>query len=77
MNNCGTCKPCGSVGERKFQGDRKGYGGQKRCGRIVDASDVGEEELIDMPAYTEDGEDYYSALMTKPDFGCVLWDPNA
>lgn len=73
MNNCGTCKHWGSI--RLSPAQHEGLGGQKRCGRIVDASDVGEYELIDMTAYTEDGEDYYSALMTKDGFGCVLWEP--
>ena len=73
MNNCGTCKHWGSVCSTRFRGDLK-CGDQKRCGRIADASDVGESELINETAYTEDGEDYYSALLTKPDFGCVLWE---
>lgn len=73
MKTCGTCKHWGSV--RLFPAQHEGTGGQKRCGRIVEASDTGESELADELAYTEDGEDYYSALMTKADFGCVLWEP--
>jgi hypothetical protein len=72
VNNCGTCKHWGSI--RLFPAQHEGPGGQKRCGRIVDASDVGESELINEPAYTEDGDEYYSALLTKADFGCVLWE---
>jgi hypothetical protein len=25
-------------------------------------------------AYVEDGSSYYAALVTRPDFGCVLWE---
>lgn len=25
-------------------------------------------------AYVEDGSSYYAALVTRPDFGCILWE---
>lgn len=74
MNNCGTCRHWGSINSTRFREDKNSETTLKRCGRIVDASDVGESELADELAYTEDGEEYYSALMTKADFGCVLWE---
>ena len=73
MNNCGTCKHWGSIEKNVYRNE--GPGGQKRCGRIVDGTNTSNNELQNERAYTEDGEDYYSAIMTKPDFGCVLWEP--
>lgn len=75
MNNrCESCKHWGSVDRGAYRDELLGYGDQKRCGRIVDASDIGDDELSNEPAYTKDGEDYYSAIFTRPNFGCVLWE---
>ena len=75
MNNCGTCKHWGSVRTWRFREDPNSEIVWRRCGRIVDATDASESELADELAYTEDGEEFYSALMTKADFGCVSWEP--
>ena len=30
--------------------------------------------VFDDPAMTKDGEDYFSVLRVKEDFGCILWE---
>ena len=77
MNNCGTCKHWGVDLRNSHQDTSCGPGDQKRCFRIADSSEHvfdGEHVLDDEPAYTADGSGYYSAILTKPDFGCVLWE---
>ena len=75
MNNCGTCEHWGNAKGKIFPGNLNGHGDQKKCFRIADSADFSNSVLENEPAYTEDGSGYYSALMTKPDFGCVLWEP--
>ncbi len=78
MKTCGTCRHWGVDLRNSRQDTLAGWVDQKRCYRIADSSEHvfdNEHVLDDEPAYTQDGSGYFSALLTKPDFGCVLWEP--
>ena len=80
--NCKNCK--------HFGGARTEISGFGDCTRIVPISELlmrveGDENYVlkyyhhdgsvfDDPAMTKDGEDYFSVLIVKEDFGCVLWE---
>ena len=72
MNNCGNCKFWGE----KIDEDQE----YKWCKRILDGSSISvtvfEQKIKEELAYTMDGDDYQSALITKAEFGCVLWEEN-
>ena len=36
--------------------------------------DVLKPEFADIKAFAEDGSSYRAALVTAPDFGCVMWE---
>lgn len=78
MNTCGNC--------RRWRPDDKdadtedGYG---VCGRIKMRKETihytGSQgdythTRDDEPAVTQDGSDYWSAVLCRKDFGCVLWE---
>lgn len=54
----------------------------KRCNRVkmywdsTEWSDDGEERTFtdDSLAFVQDGSDYHAELLTKADFGCVMWE---
>ncbi len=66
---CGTCKHFKT--ESSHQGNQpEGYGS---CSRLKQAERHGPQPENEI-ALTEDGSDYYSALLCTKDFGCVLHD---
>lgn len=88
MNNCGTCKHWTPPDMERVawmqqfaeapdadQHDIDDANDRGVCGRIHmlgdDARPVSREDL----AHVEDGSRYRAELHTKPEFGCVLWEP--
>lgn len=69
--NCGTCKHFKEDPPAKSR-VTEGFG---HCGRIRQYDSYDEAETSKEPAITEDGSDYYSALLCREDFGCVLHEP--
>lgn len=79
-----SIKTCGNC--RYYKPDKDSTnGGFGACGRIKTWSqydrmdrvrmmdeDTGEERYADEKAATADGSGYYSALLCRTDFGCVL-----
>lgn len=77
MNKCKTCK--------FWQEPENGYGeipGVGKCSAVVQFWDATEwnknsstrvinEKYSGKLAFVEDGSDYYAALKTFPDFGCI------
>ncbi len=59
MNTCATCK---WWEERKERWQKRGFGW---CNRILNA-DAGDAAVVS-------GED--CDIVTRPDFGCTLWEP--
>lgn len=71
MKTCGTCRHWVGYGDPE-----KG----KVCLRVVDGSETFFTDKAipaNESAWTVDGEGYQSALITRADFGCVLWEPTA
>lgn len=65
MSNCKTCKHWNT--NDQLEGV---------CERIHGPQEPESEDIHDVLAYVEDGSDYYAALITAADFGCVLHEAN-
>ncbi len=66
MNHCRDCKHWGDEDDKQLAPKDD----VRDCMRIVHRDRT--EEVL---AYTMDASGYHSALITYPDFGCVLWEP--
>lgn len=86
---CGTCKHWGVAeedeeDERRFAqswaDDMKAKHNYTYCGRIMHTNEVGDipgglEGYPDELVGVEDAENYNAHLISRPGFGCVLWEP--
>ena len=74
MNNCGTCKYWSATDDQPKQ-PQPSVRDFAKCLRIVDGVAANDSGVLNgEPAYTIGGPGRLSALKTKADFGCVLWE---
>lgn len=70
---CRTCKYWGDAEDKELAPPDEA----RTCVRVGAVQDADESDVTKrepMLAYTLDGSGYYSALITYPEFGCVLWE---
>ena len=77
MNTCANCS-------RWKQTDAGYYDGFGGCAAVPqywesivlddDGNEVIADEYKDTKAFTQDASDYVSMLLTRPDFGCVMFE---
>ena len=76
----GNCRDCKHWDKQALVGRHSGYGQKLRgygmCSVIID--DYGNNDIHDT-AFVMGGDyaDTAGELLTKPDFGCVLWEADA
>lgn len=86
MNLCGTCKWWGKGAYGPFGNEEDDDGNElsqsgpwRSCGRIPHTHYQNEPEDVapeNRRAVTCDGSDFFSAIKTAEDFGCVLHERN-
>lgn len=73
QGHCGTCRWWASAADLLDARDPSGYG---KCDAIRYAGSPGHLDVEpDEPAVTMDAEQYLAVLLTRAEFGCVLWEP--
>lgn len=71
---CETCKWWASAADLLDARDPNGYG---KCEAIRHTGSPGHLHVEpNEPAVTMDAEQYLAVLLTRADFGCVLWEPH-
>ncbi len=67
---CGMCRDC-----RHWEGNRDAVDHTGTCARTVTINADPAASAVGSMALATDGEGYYGALITEPNFGCVQFQP--